>query len=148
MDDDRQLRMPDSDHPEADQFYAERVLVTGDRHWENWPVIREELFNCAHMRVLIHGDCQSGADRIAREMAPLVCEDVEIIAYPADWNHHGLAAGPIRNRRMRDEAKPDFVLAFHSDITKSKGTKNMVFLAREAGIPVKIVTGIPPSKES
>jgi hypothetical protein len=46
-----------------------------------------------------------------------------VIAMPADWANHGKAAGPIRNRKMLD-LKPDLVLAFHADLTNSKGTKD------------------------
>ena len=36
---------------------------------------------------------------------------------------------------------PMVVLAFHDDYENSKGTKNMVELAQNAGITVKLVTG-------
>jgi hypothetical protein len=39
-------------------------------------------------------------------------------------------------------AKPDLVLAFHADLAHSKGTKHMVGIARKAGIPVEIITGM------
>lgn len=52
--------------------------------------------------------------------------------YPADWDKHGKAAGPIRNKQMIDEGKPDYVIAFKG----GKGTANMIKQAKEAGIPV------------
>mgnify|MGYP001615970522 CR=1 FL=1 len=41
---------------------------------------------------------------------------------------------------MLDYGKPDIVLAFHSDLSKSKGTKDMVRRSQEAEIPVYIFT--------
>ena len=40
---------------------------------------------------------------------------------------------------MLDEGQPDKVYAFHPDITKSKGTKNMVEQASKRGIEVIVV---------
>jgi hypothetical protein len=53
--------------------------------------------------------------------------------FTADWETHGRAAGYIRNKQMRDEGKPDIVLAFPG----GKGTANMVKLAKEENIPVE-----------
>ena len=39
---------------------------------------------------------------------------------------------------MLEEGKPDKVLAFHEDIESSKGTKHMVKISQEAGIPVEV----------
>lgn len=52
--------------------------------------------------------------------------------YPADWNKHGKAAGPIRNRQMLDEGKPDLVVAFPG----GKGTADMVKVAKARGFEV------------
>ena len=58
-------------------------------------------------------------------------------ACPAEWDTFGKAAGPIRNGWML-KMEPDLVLAFHNDIRQSKGTANMVSIARKKGIEVKI----------
>lgn len=55
--------------------------------------------------------------------------------YPADWDRHGKAAGPIRNREMLAASEPDLVIAFvDKPLTRSRGTHDMVTIAREAGI--------------
>lgn len=46
---------------------------------------------------------------------------------------------PIRNKQMLDEGKPDLVLAFHTDIENSKGTKNMIYQAKKRGIKVILI---------
>lgn len=59
-----------------------------------------------------------------------------ILAYPADWDKYHRAAGHIRNQQMLAEGKPTLVLAFHHDLAKSKGTKDMVRRALKEGLPV------------
>jgi hypothetical protein len=56
----------------------------------------------------------------------------KIKTYEAEWSKYGRAAGPIRNRRMIEEGKPNLVVAFPG----GAGTANMTKLAREAGIKV------------
>lgn len=79
---------------------------------------------------IIHGACPTGADRWADEWAVVNWTGLE--EYPADWNTYGRAAGPIRNKQMLTEGKPDIVFAFKG----GRGTANMIKLAKEAGIEV------------
>jgi len=109
-----------------------KVLVCGSREYDNWERIDFELSSLLKKPdVIIHG-AASGVD----SLAGLWARRNEIIeeTYPADWKTHGKAAGPIRNKKMLDEGKPDYVIAFISE--KSKGTKNMVEQAEGRGIPV------------
>ena len=64
----------------------------------------------------------------------------EVREYPAKWDEHGKAAGPIRNRQMFDSEKPELVIAFHNDLANSKGTKDMVAYARSKGCPVNFIS--------
>jgi UDP-N-acetylmuramoylalanine-D-glutamate ligase len=57
---------------------------------------------------------------------------IPVETYEADWDTHGKAAGPIRNKRMLDEGKPDLVVAFPG----GRGTANMISQARKAGVEV------------
>ncbi len=57
--------------------------------------------------------------------------------HPANWDQYHRAAGPLRNREMLKEA-PDIVLAFHDDLSQSKGTRDMVNQALKAGVPTII----------
>ena len=84
---------------------------------------------------VIHGD-PLGADRFAGGWARL--RGIEEIPFPADWAAHGRAAGPIRNKRMLDEGRPDLVVAFPG----GRGTANMVQQAMDPGLPVQEV---PPA---
>lgn len=115
------------------------VLVCGSRDWNNKDLIEKELQNCPGITKVIHGSCR-GADILAG----LVAKELSILVeeYPADWDRYGLSAGPRRNQQMLDEGKPDYVLAFHEDINKSKGTRDMINRTIKAGIKYKIIRNI------
>lgn len=110
-----------------------RVLICGDRNWTASEPIATLLSLCPPDTVVIHGAAR-GADTIAGRLAAEFGFAVE--PYPADWNKYGKAAGPVRNTLMLIKGKPDEVHAFHNDIDKSRGTRDMVQQARATGVPV------------
>jgi hypothetical protein len=125
-----------------------RLLVCGDRHWSDFKLVVEVLDGFANQYlwdvVVIHG-AAAGADTMAGDWADV--RDVPVEVYPAQWDRYGKAAGPIRNQEMLATGI-DLVLAFHDDIRNSKGTKHMVNIARDAGIPVKLVYHQPACTNS
>jgi hypothetical protein len=56
-----------------------------------------------------------------------------LVTVPADWQKHGTAAGPIRNKQMIVSGKPDLVLAFPG----GRGTADMSRRAEKHGIPLQ-----------
>lgn len=74
-----------------------------------------------------------GGDTIGHDFAVVNWLGME--EYRAEWDKHGKKAGILRNLRMRDEGKPDLVIAFPG----GTGTAHMIKIAREAGIPVEEV---------
>ncbi len=111
-------------------------LFCGDREWTDIiPIKREMLKRKGSIKLIVQGGAR-GADKIAKILADsygISCKTEE-----AKWKENGKAAGPIRNQKMLDKFDPDVVLAFHRDITKSKGTKDMVERARKHGCIVKV----------
>lgn len=94
---------------------------------------RIEVLNESYDPVtIIHGAAR-GADTIADICAQLLGYEIE--RYPANWDEHGRAAGPIRNQEMLDTGI-DLCIAFHYDLSNSKGTANMIRRCERAGIPV------------
>ncbi len=92
-------------------------------------------------------DClaQGGAqfvDTFARQWAEQ--RGVPSEEYRAEWDKYGKRAGPIRNRRMLAEARPDGIVAFPGD----SGTANMVEIAEAAGVPVWFPYGRESVKSS
>src|SRR5215469_3620742 len=119
-----------------------RILVCGDRNWTDpFPMMAkfQQLFNHAAPReiTIIHGAAR-GADQMAHALARDL--GLAVMPFPADWVRYGRAAGPVRNRQMLLEGRPDLVLAFHNNLSESRGTADMVRRARKAGIPVEVIT--------
>jgi hypothetical protein len=126
-----------------------RVLVTGDRDWTNEASIRRVLTVLHAMfpdTILVEGDAR-GADKMAgriwMELTGGNLDQLEV--YPADWTRYGKAAGRIRNnwqlkeslRKGLEDGHPlKYGIAFHPNLRRSKGTRDMVKLLDDAGIPV------------
>lgn len=116
-----------------------RVLVCGSRHFTDYYKMNSVLLEYMNDGdTLIHG-CARGADRLAEEVWNDFPPEIDgyVERYPADWNKHGKAAGPIRNKQMLEEGKPDLVIAFLAP--NSRGTANMIRQAEKAGVPVKVI---------
>lgn len=116
-----------------------KVLVCGGRKFDDFSLLKKVLdtLNRQHkITVVIHGDAR-GADKMADVWAffknAIEDEKIKVEPYPADWDKHGKAAGPIRNQQMLNEGKPDLVVAFPG----GKGTADMVLKAIKAGVPVE-----------
>lgn len=113
-----------------------RILVCGSRYWtEKEPIYTAlQKYNLLEEKItIIIGGC-SGADTIAHKIAIELKMETEV--YKAEWKRYGNAAGPIRNKRMLKEGKPDLVLAFPMKGKENRGTNGMIDLAREAGVKV------------
>ena len=111
-----------------------RILVCGGRDFTDEELVNRILnqFYNEHGQeyiTIIHGGAK-GADSLAGKWGKESGVPVEV--YPADWKKHGRAAGPIRNKQMLDEGKPDIVIAFKG----GKGTRNMITQAKENGFMV------------
>ena len=133
-----------------------KILVTGDRNWDNLYVMYDVLKTLPTDTTLIHGYAD-GADMCAHVIGQEL--GFIVIPCPAHWScnnkrwrevygpcdhpcHHvsGRPAGAIRNRYMLRTHVPDLVLAFHDNIKESKGTKDMVQIAMAAHVPVTLYT--------
>lgn len=109
-----------------------RVLVCGGRDFEDALDVERILRPIwKQITCLIHGGA-TGADALAGLWAER--NGVPVLVFKADWDR-GRVGGPIRNQRMLDEGKPDYVIAFPG----GKGTKDMILKARRAGVPVMVV---------
>lgn len=113
-----------------------RILIAGDREWTDNTLIRsviDELVKQYGKFTLIEGGAK-GVDSIATHIAKYVYQ-LHIEEYAAEWEKLGKKAGPIRNKRMLAEGKPDLVIVFHNDLEGSKGTRNMFYISGIAKIP-------------
>ena len=88
-----------------------RLLITGGRSFNDKDTIRKWIKNVeatiGPIEVIIHGANPRGADKLADELADEL--GIPKLRFPADWDEHGKAAGPIRNQRMIDEGRPTVI---------------------------------------
>lgn len=104
------------------------VLICGSRSWPDDGSIQNYIDTLPRDTVIVTG-CAHGADNIAAGYARATGLVVRV--YKADWARLGKAAGPIRNRRMLSEGRPDRVVAFDQG---GPGTADMLRIARAAGV--------------
>lgn len=115
-----------------------RLLVTGSRHWRDLHIIETALVaaraELGDDTVLVQGECHLGG---ADLMAKILWEDwgLPTEGHPADRDDSGRLLGPERNQKMIDLGA-DLCVAF--PLRGSRGTRNCMRLAREAGIPVRV----------
>lgn len=115
------------------------VAITGSRSWADRSLLSAVLtdrFRVSPDTFEIHVGDAKGADTTALLWARTT--GVQATVYTADWMKHGKAAGPLRNRAMLDEGKPDLLIAFRRG-RSSKGTDGCVKEARARNIPVLTV---------
>lgn len=117
-----------------------RILVTGSRDWTDADTITLALaehwrmLGCPEDAVLVQGECHlGGADQIAAEVWRSWGLPVE--GHPAEIGPNGHVLGPQRNAHMVSLGA-DVCLAF--PLPSSRGTRNCMRLAREAGIQVHV----------
>lgn len=108
------------------------VVITGGRDFKNKAFVwrhMDEQRAALRITAVVNGRAPRGVDQFVHEW----CEDCGVPErpYPADWDTHGEAAGPIRNQTMIDE-EPEIerciVFPGHS------GTTDMARRCRKAGI--------------
>ncbi len=119
----------------AEQTRRLAVIVTGGRAYTNVALVNAALDKIKPDLVL-HGDAD-GADQLAERW----CEanSVQYVAYPANWDALGKAAGPKRNGDMCDD-----LLKYRQDgyrigvvaFPGNAGTKSCVEHAERRRIPV------------
>ncbi len=106
-----------------------RVLICGGRdYYKEYRVA--EIIEELKPSLIIQGGA-SGADMCAKSIANE--KGIPTLEFPADWRTHGRSAGPIRNKKMLYEGRPDIVVAFPG----GRGTDNMVRQAHAAGVTVR-----------
>lgn len=112
-----------------------KILVCGGRDFEDQAMVFAVLD--AHLatkgRIHIIQGGAKGADFHAKQWA--LSRKMPITTFPADWDKHGKAAGPIRNSLMLEESKPDMFVAFPG----GAGTADMISKCQKAGLSGQII---------
>ena len=112
-----------------------KTIIAGSRDFNDYHMLIAKL---AHFRKsneiteVVSGGA-SGADATGEAWAK--SEGIPIKLFPADWDSHGRAAGPIRNRQMAEYA--DQLIAVWNGT--SRGTKNMIEEMHKRKKPVYVI---------
>jgi hypothetical protein len=109
-----------------------KVIVAGGRHFNDFGLVEKHLANLPAGSVIVSGGA-TGADSLGERFANE--NGYDIVRFPAEWDKYGKRAGYLRNKQMAEYGT--CLLAFWDG--KSRGTKMMINLAKEQGIPVKVV---------
>ena len=105
------------------------IIVTGGRDFSDH-IMLADVLDFLNPDMIIQGGAP-GADDLARNYG--VENNIAVVTVQADWNTHGKAAGPIRNRAMLDRFKEAVVVAFPggkgtADCVRAAISKNMIVL--------------------
>lgn len=120
-----------------DSITKYKVIIAGCRDFTDYELLREKCdYHLQNLRlediVIVSGHA-SGADSLGERYAQE--RGFQLETYPADWQAHGRAAGPIRNAKMANVVHA--LIAFWDG--KSRGTKNMIETARKYNLKVAVV---------
>lgn len=109
------------------------VAVVGSRSFDDYALLSRTLERVKTRPFRIVSGGAKGADALAEDYAKIRGVEIEVIR--PDWDAHGRKAGFVRNREVVGRA--DAMIAFWDG--ESAGTKMVIRLAEEAGIPVHVV---------
>ena len=102
-----------------------KLAIVGCRTFNDYEFVKKhvlELYDIKEITHIISGGA-TGVDTLAKQLSEEY--HITFIEFKADWNTHGKAAGPIRNRVIIDNAT--HVIAFWD--YQSKGTKSSINIA-------------------
>jgi hypothetical protein len=112
-----------------------KVIIAGTRRFDNYDLLKSrcDKYLADKEDIIIVSGCADGADALGEKYAK---ERGHLIKpFQAKWDELGKMAGPIRNKAMADYA--DALIAFWDG--NSRGTANMIEIAKKKGLPVRIV---------
>ena len=99
-----------------------KVIIAGGRDIEDMDLLLDALRSSGiiHQITEVVSGMARGVDSLAVQWASKF--GLPVTPFPANWDLHGRAAGPIRNKQMADYSEA--LIAIWD--SKSRGTKNMI----------------------
>ena len=114
-----------------------KVIIAGGRDFKDYDLLTRKcddiLKEVDHLDLEIVSGGARGADYLGELYAQV--QSLPLKIFPADWDTHGKAAGPIRNTQMAEYA--DALIAFWDG--RSRGTKHMIDTATKNNLNVRVV---------
>lgn len=116
-----------------------KCIVAGSRWFTNYEFVEsklESLFSNIDWHTnpieIVSGTCR-GVDRLGERFAEE--RGWHYVRFPADWDKHGKAAGPIRNEEMAKYA--DTCVVFTGD--GDRGSASMIDMAKKHNLSLRII---------
>lgn len=109
-----------------------RVIIAGGRDYNNYETLLDAVEESGFRIDVVVSGGAAGVDHLGEIYAAEM--NLKLAVFNADWSTHGRAAGPIRNRKMSENA--DALIAIWDG--KSRGTKNMIETATKKGLFVYV----------
>lgn len=113
-----------------------KTIIAGCRDFNDYRWLRKQVdYYILHKNPITEVVCggAKGADALGEQYA--IDNNITLTMFPADWDKHGRAAGPIRNRQMAEYG--EVLIAVWDG--KSRGTKNMIDEMNKLMKPVFII---------
>lgn len=108
-----------------------RIIIAGSRDINNYPWIKACINHCdIDITEIVSGGAR-GVDAAGEQYAEEY--NITVTHFPANWDKHGKAAGPIRNKEMAEYVSPNGGLILFWD-GKSKGSANMLLWAKKTNL--------------
>lgn len=109
-----------------------RVIIAGSRDFDNYDVLLEAIKEAQFDITVVVSGGAKGADALGERYA--VEGNKPLAIYKADWKAHGRGAGPVRNKKMAENA--DALIAIWDGA--SRGTGHMIKTATDKGLLVYV----------
>lgn len=113
-----------------------KVIIAGSRSIVDYKLVKkylDELKDKIEVTTIVSGRAR-GVDSLGEKYAKE--NNINLELFPANWNLHGKAAGPIRNKQMGDFA--DVLICFWDGV--SSGSQHMVSYMKSLNKPVYLFT--------
>lgn len=109
-----------------------KTIIAGSRNVVDETIVRDAVLSSGFTITEVVSGGALGVDTIGERLA--IEKHLPVERFIPDWDEHGRAAGPIRNRKMA--AYADQLVAVWDG--ESKGTKNMIKEMKRVGKPIFI----------
>lgn len=119
-----------------------KVIIAGSRNISDYDVVELAVLQSKFQNITeVVSGCARGVDFLGEQWA--LNNNIPIRSFPAEWGLYGKSAGYIRNGKMAQYA--DALIAVWDG--KSRGTANMIKLAKERQLLVYVLTVLDVSED-
>ncbi len=109
-----------------------KTIIAGSRGITQLRFVEEAVAESGLTITEVVSGTARGVDKLGEEWA--LQHSIPIKRFPADWDFYGKAAGYVRNAHMAEYGEA--LIALWDGV--SKGTKNMIDIAKEKGLKVYV----------